>query len=92
MSAWKRGRGWTERHGWGQNALARFIGRQRREARRFRTPEFERMTKERAEWLRSMERQAWEYYQSLPRSAPREEFDAAQRVWAAAHKAIEGSR
>lgn len=34
MSAWKRDRGWTERHGWGESALARWIGRQRREARR----------------------------------------------------------
>lgn len=34
MSAWKRNRGWTERHGWGPDALARWIGRQRREARR----------------------------------------------------------
>lgn len=34
MSAWKRGRGRTERHGWGPGALARWIGRQRREARR----------------------------------------------------------
>lgn len=34
MSAWKMNRGWTERHGWGSDALARLIGRQRRETRR----------------------------------------------------------
>lgn len=39
MSAWKRARGWTERHGWGPAPLARWIGKQRREARRGRTVE-----------------------------------------------------
>lgn len=88
MSAWKRGRSWSERHGYGSCALARRIGFQCREARRFRTPEFERARADRIEWLRKLEAQAWEYYQALPASASREEFDIASRVWNQAHRAL----
>lgn len=88
MSAWKRGRGWTERHGWGPEPLARLIGRQRREARRHVVVALPAATQDeiycRMIEAERAERETWTIYQSLPATAPRSLFDEARDTWSRA--------
>lgn len=87
IATWKRGRGWTERHGWGSQAWARLIGRQRREARRAIVPVAMPPNLEAdLSAAENEERLAWERYEALPTGTPAADFYRARHLWeVAAH-------
>jgi len=92
MSAWKRDRGWMERHGWGPEPLARWIGRQRREARRTGTIAnasrsiAERLAPELSEALKE-ETTARDLYEGMDLKDPA--FWAARDLWNEAFDRLE---